>query len=283
MRLRQLQPVEPLAPATRPVVIAHRGASYDFAEHTRPAYLAAIEAGADGLEADVRLTRDGHLVCIHDRTVSRTTDGDGAVSRYHLEELKELEFAEWHQRNPMRGVRILELRELFEIVKATPRPVRLFLETKHPNRYAGLIEKTLVDVLAEYGWAGDAREPYHPDQPANHDLPVTVMSFNAVALRRVKLLAPDVPSVQLIDHWIMHRPNGVLPAGIPAAGPALRLLRQRPHYVERAHDRGVKVYVWTVDKPEDVEFVRSLGVDGIITNRPLDVIEQLNEANSPTA
>jgi glycerophosphoryl diester phosphodiesterase len=260
------------------MVIAHRGASYDFAEHTRPAYLAAIEAGADGLEADIRLTRDGHLVCMHDRTVSRTSDGDGLISRYRLEELRELEFGEWHQRNPMRGVRILELRELFEIVKAAPRPVRLFLETKHPNRFAGLVEKTLVDLLQEFGWSGVGREPYHPDQPANPALPVTVMSFNAIALRRVKLLAPDVPSVQLIDHWIMHRPNGVLPSGVPTAGPGLRLLRDKPEYVARAHERGVQVYVWTVDKPEDVDFVRSLGVDAIITNRPSDVIAQLDGA-----
>jgi glycerophosphoryl diester phosphodiesterase len=264
-------------------VIAHRGASYDFAEHTRPAYVAAIEAGADGLEADVRLTRDGHLVCIHDRTVSRTTDGDGAVSRYRLEELQELEFAEWHQKNPLRGVRVLELRELFEIVRATPRPVRLYLETKHPNRFAGLVEKTLVELIDEFGWAGTSREPYHPDQPADPELPVTVMSFNATALRRVKLLAPDVPSVQLIDHWILHRPTGVLPAGIPAAGPALRLLQQKPEYVERAHERGLRVYVWTVDKPDDIEFVRSLGVDGIITNRPTDVIAHLNNTDHATA
>lgn len=275
MRLRRLRPAEHLAPPDRPLVIAHRGASYDFAEHTVPAYVAAIEAGADGLEADVRLTRDGQLVCVHDRTVSRTTDGDGTVGNYRLEDLKELEFAEWHPRNPMRGVRILELRTLLELVRDAPRPVKLFLETKHPSRFGGLVEKTLVELLEEFGWTGQSRHPYNPDRPAVLDLPVVVMSFNAIALRRVKMLAPDVPTVQLIDHWILHRANGVLPAGVPITGPGLKQLREHPDYVERAHARGNRVLVWTVDKPDDVAFVRQLGVDGIITNRPREVLAQL--------
>ena len=64
----------------RPLVIAHRGASADVPEHTLAAYERAIEVGADGLECDVRLTRDGHLVCIHDRTLDRTSTGTGSVS-----------------------------------------------------------------------------------------------------------------------------------------------------------------------------------------------------------
>jgi glycerophosphoryl diester phosphodiesterase len=277
MRLRKLRAAETIAPLGRPLVIAHRGASHDFAEHTLPAYVAAIDAGADGLEADVRLTRDGHLVCVHDRTVSRTTDGDGVVGAYRLDELRELEFGEWHQRNPLRGVRVLELRTLLELVRDAPRRIQLFLETKHPNRFGGLVEKTLVDLLEEFGWAGKARYPYHPDQPATPDLPVVVMSFNAVALRRVKMLAPEVPTVQLIDHWILHRANGILPSGVPIAGPGLKQLRARPEYVARAHARGNRVFTWPVDKPDDVAFVRQLGVDAIITSRPRDVLEQLTD------
>ena len=74
-------------------MIAHRGASSEVAEHTLPAYLAAIETGADGLECDVRLTRDGHLVCVHDRTVNRTSNGSGIVSELDLAGLQELDFA----------------------------------------------------------------------------------------------------------------------------------------------------------------------------------------------
>ena len=83
-------------------MIAHRGASYDVAEHTLPAYLSAIDNGADGLECDVRLTRDGHLVCVHDRTVNRTSNGSGIVSEYDLSALRELDFQSWRESCPTR-------------------------------------------------------------------------------------------------------------------------------------------------------------------------------------
>ena len=82
-RRRDATRVPPPAP-DRPLVVAHRGASSTVAEHTLGAYVSAIEAGAEGLECDVRLTRDGHLVCVHDRTVNRTSDGTGVVSELDL-------------------------------------------------------------------------------------------------------------------------------------------------------------------------------------------------------
>ena len=75
---------------------AHRGASGLVAEHTELAYQAAIESGADALECDVRLTRDGHLVCVHDRTVNRTSDGAGPVSEMDLARLDALDFSSWY-------------------------------------------------------------------------------------------------------------------------------------------------------------------------------------------
>ncbi len=89
--------MEPMT-ASSPRVVAHRGASHDKAEHTLGAYLAALEAGADGLECDVRLTADGHLVCVHDRTLTRTASTRGLVSTMNLAELNELDFASW--KNP---------------------------------------------------------------------------------------------------------------------------------------------------------------------------------------
>src|SRR5213076_839762 len=76
----------------RPLVVAHRGSSAAEPEHTEDAYLRAIREGADGLECDVRLTSDGHLVCIHDRKVNRTSNGRGAVSTLELADLYELDF-----------------------------------------------------------------------------------------------------------------------------------------------------------------------------------------------
>src|SRR5258705_13330230 len=79
-----------------PLVFAHRGSSESLPEHTLGAYLRAIEEGADGLECDVRLTRDRQLVCLHDRRLERTSNGRGRVSRHTLDELDELDFGSWH-------------------------------------------------------------------------------------------------------------------------------------------------------------------------------------------
>ena len=282
------------------MVVAHRGASEDAAEHTLAAYALAIESGADALECDVRLSRDGHLVCVHDRTVNRTSDGRGVVSEFDLEMLNGLDFSSWHEElsavadalpdsGPAssytagvaadrleRGGGVLTLEHLLTLVKDHPRPVRLLIETKHPTRYGGLVEKELVELLGRFGWAGRSGPPRTPRAEAVLDNRVAVMSFAAIALRRVKLLAPDIPTVLLMDRFLPRRREGVLPAGVPIAGPGLHLLRADPGFVARSHARGHLVYVWTVDTPEDVSYVRGLGIDTIITNRPAPVLAQLD-------
>jgi glycerophosphoryl diester phosphodiesterase len=276
--------------------VAHRGASYSVAEHTIAAYLEAIESGADGLECDVRMTRDGFLVCVHDRTVNRTSDGRGVVSDLDLAGLQALDFASWHPQLPnsadalindspyLAGVvpdrlddgRVLTLERLLELVADAGRPLRLLIETKHPTRYGGLVEKELVALLERFGWAGRAGPPASLREPANMSSPIVVMSFAPTAIRRVKLLAPDVPTVLLFDRLLPVLRDGVLPAGVPIAGPGLRVLQLDPAFVARAHERGHHVYVWTADEPADIELVRAAGADAIITNRPREAIAQLD-------
>ncbi|MCW2524392.1 MAG: glycerophosphoryl diester phosphodiesterase [Frankiales bacterium] len=267
-----------------PLIFAHRGASSDIAEHTLPAYLKAIESGADGLECDVRLTRDGHLVCVHDRTVDRTSNGRGVVSDLDLSGLQQLDFQSWKGEPAeqadtayLRGVeadrieadgggRVLTLDALLAVVIDSPRPLRLLIETKHPTRYGGLVEKELVRSLRRVGMNGAA-------QPGKSS--VTVMSFAPVALRRVRLLSASLPLVLLMERPSPIRRDGSLPLGVDIAGAGLRLLRSDPGYVARAHAAGHAVYCWTVDERRDVDFVRRLGIDAIITNRPATVRQQL--------
>src|SRR5258705_1331513 len=100
-------------------------------EHTREAYLAAIAQGVDGLECDVRLTRDGELVCIHDALIDRTSSGTGRVSGSTLEELQRYEYASWKNKSNGNGVHrpgILTLDELITIALAAGRPLRLLIE-----------------------------------------------------------------------------------------------------------------------------------------------------------
>src|SRR6185369_5236115 len=110
---------------------AHRGSSYRHAEHTLDAYLLAIEEGADGLECDVRLTRDGHLVCLHDSRLDRTSDGRGRVSVQTLADLERLDFG--------RAAKVLTLQSLLDVALDAGRPLRLLIETKHPVRYGGAV------------------------------------------------------------------------------------------------------------------------------------------------
>jgi glycerophosphoryl diester phosphodiesterase len=285
------------------MVVAHRGASFDVAEHTLAAYVAAIDSGADALECDVRMTRDGHLVCVHDRTVNRTSDGRGVVSDLDLDGLRALDFASWRDDLPTSADRlltdspylagvapdrvdhhgnVLTLEMLLGLVHDASRPVRLLIETKHPTRYQGLVEKELVDMLARFGWAGPQPRTPSAKLPADLDNPVVVMSFAPTALRRVKLQAPSIPTVLLLERLLPGRRDGMLPTGVPIAGPGLHIVRSDPAYVERAHARGHRVYVWTVDEPGDVRFVLDLGVDTIITNRPAQVLAQVRSEGART-
>ncbi|MFR9673158.1 glycerophosphodiester phosphodiesterase [Streptomyces sp. TR06-5] len=264
----------------RIAVVAHRGSSEDAPEHTLTAYRKAIEDGADALECDVRLTADGHLVCVHDRRIDRTSDGRGAVSRLELADLAELDFGSWKVRrgearageepgtdafespdteNGPDRTSVLTLDRLLRLVAEAERPVGLAIETKHPSRWAGQVEERLLELLSAH----------------RLDSPVRVMSFSTRSLQRVRLEAPGMPTVQLMQLLRPRLRDGRLPAGVRIAGPSLRLLRAHPEYVRRAHGAGHEVHVWTVDAPDDVEWCARLGVDALITNRPRRVREQL--------
>ncbi|MFI1930667.1 glycerophosphodiester phosphodiesterase [Streptomyces sp. NPDC020330] len=258
-------------------VIAHRGASDDAPEHTLAAYRKAIEDGADGLECDVRLTADGHLVCVHDRRVNRTSNGRGAVSALELADLAALDFGSWKDReespdwDPVPGeltsVLTLErLLELFTEVRATGRPLQLAIETKHPTRWAGQVEERLLHLLKRFGLAAP---------PADGPSPIRVMSFSARSLHRVQAAAPTLPTVYLMQFVSPRARDGRLPAGARIAGPGMRIVRSHPGYIDRLHRAGHRVHVWTVNDPADVALCAKLGVEAIITNRPKQVLSQL--------
>ncbi|MDF3302914.1 glycerophosphodiester phosphodiesterase [Streptomyces tropicalis] len=263
-------------------VVAHRGASEDAPEHTLAAYRKAIEDGADALECDVRLTADGHLVCVHDRRVNRTSNGRGAVSALELADLATLDFGTWRSRPSRRGreeepdwvvrpedpqeTAVLTLERLLELVADAGRRVELAIETKHPTRWAGQVEERLLLLLKRFGL----------DAPATAaDSPVRIMSFSARSLHRVRAASPALPAVYLMQFVSPRLRDGRLPAGVRIAGPSIRIVRNHPGYIERLKQAGHRVHVWTVNEPEDVDLCLDLGVDAIITNRPLAVLRQL--------
>lgn len=252
-----------------PLVIAHRGSSFAKAEHTLDAYRQAIAEGADALECDARLTADGVLVCVHDRRIDRTSDGRGVVSSKTYAELSERDFRSWKPSEEAElsadGGGLMTLRALVELVLAADRPVGLSIETKHPVRYAGLVEERVLDMLRRYDLIHAK-----PDRPR-----VRLMSFSEVALRRVREVAPGLETVFLMNRVPMRARSGWLPSNARIAGPGIHILRAHPHYVDRVKSAGRRVHVWTVDEEEDIDLCIKLGVDGIITNRPHAVLQQL--------
>lgn len=262
---------EPRRPGPR--VLAHRGASDVLAEHTLSAYEQAIADGADGLECDVRLTADGHLVCVHDRTVQRTSDGAGSVSTLELADLERLDWGSW--KHPWadlddespdleeRGV--LTLDRLLEVIESASRPVELAIETKHPTRYAGLVERRLVELLDRYGLVAGSTGR------------VRAMSFSWVSLRRLRDLAPSLRTVYLLDRPSRRLRSARPPQGVHALGPSVELLRRHPGVVAGLHAKGHEAHVWTVNDPADVALCVELDVDVVITDRPREVRAQLAE------
>jgi glycerophosphoryl diester phosphodiesterase len=254
-------------------VVAHRGASAELPEHTLAAYQRAVDEGADALECDVRLTADGHLVCVHDRRVDRTSDGHGVVSTLELAQLDELDFGTWYdggdglaQPELVDRQRLLTLERLLELVADAGRPLELAVETKHPTRYAGLVERRLVEALDRFGWA-------HPR--LGNATPVRVMSFSWLSLRRMRALAPSMSTVYLMERVPLRLRDGSLPSGVGIAGPSMEIIRAHPRYVSRLKAHGHQVHVWTVDEEDDVTRCLDLDVDAVITNRPAEVLRRL--------
>lgn len=191
-----------------PAVIAHRGASYDAPESTRPAYLAARDLGADYLEMDLQRTSDGQLVAFHDDTLQRTTDvaarfperRERPISAFTLSELRELDAGSWFNvaypergRAGFAGAKVMTLDEIIDIADADPNHrTGLYIETKVPNLYPG-IEADLKAKLISRGWLTPAGEvaPGHR---------VVLQTFEKASLELLAKEMPKVPKVLLL--WV---------------------------------------------------------------------------------
>ncbi|MGH8882303.1 MAG: glycerophosphodiester phosphodiesterase [Stackebrandtia sp.] len=235
-----------------PIVVAHRGANINLPEQSLAAYVEAIDVGADAIECDVRLTKDGHLVCHHDRTINRTSDGRGAIAELTLAELQKFNFARADSR-PSEHHQILAFETLLRLVSEAPRGVKMLIEAKHPSRYGARVEHALHAALAEYP-----------------DLEVIVMSFARAAVTRYRELDAEVPLV-----WLFEYPVGNPPPGAGVLGPRIDVLRAKPRLIERAHAAGQRVFVWTVNTPDQVRYVRDAGADAIITDDPAMALRTL--------
>ena len=185
-----------------PRVIAHRGASDRWAEHTRAAYLQALDDGADGLECDVRLTADRELVCWHDTTVDRTSDGHGPVHEHTLAELRRLDIASWKSPSVPSvpsvpsgygpaSDQLLTFTDLLDLARSAGRPVALAVELKHPSPFGFDAEDAVLAALDAAGW--------EPGTGAVDQVSITFMSFHPGSLQHLGAFVPSAHLMTLTD------------------------------------------------------------------------------------
>jgi glycerophosphoryl diester phosphodiesterase len=229
------------------MVVAHRGASVEQPENTIEAFEAAIDAGADAVEFDVRMTADGHAVVIHDPNVARTTSGTGLVSEMTLEEIRKL------------GVPTLE--ETLECLA---------------GRAAADIEiKNLPD---EPGYTLDAEPAVEATLAALDKLAfsglVIVSSFNPRSIAHSRALRPDVPT-GLLTWFDVDADDALAQAtrqGHPWVLPFVtKVLEAGDGFGDRVHDGGALLGAWIADDSETARRLFELGADAIATNDPRSI------------
>ena len=233
----------------RPLNFAHRGASFEAPGNTLAAFLFAIELGADGIEFDVQLSKDGEVVVIHDFALEATTDGQGPVREKTLAELRELDAGSWFD-PAFAGQRIPTLQE---VIEAVGHRLLLNIELKSASLRDDGLAVEVVRIIEDY-----------------HLLDrVVISSFNPLALRRVKQLNPWIPI------GLLYAPDNPVFLRRPWFRYLLQLEALHPHYsqvneryMRWAKGHGYRLHTWTVDDPERMWELMQQRVDIIITNRP---------------
>jgi glycerophosphoryl diester phosphodiesterase len=252
----------PLENWSPPVAIAHRGSRLLWPENTMEAFSGAVALGYRHLETDLHLTRDGTLVCFHDHTVDRTTDGSGQVSELTFDELGKLDAGYRHvgSEGPVFRGKGLRVPSLEEAVLTFP-DVAFVVDLKTEHLVGPL--KDLIDRLALHdrlivGSFSDRR----------------LDEFRAVAGSRVATSTGAAAS----RSWLLASRLG---RGVRSDAAALQLPRRSrgvkvvdSRLIEAAHGLGLQVHVWTVNRPAEMVEMLDLGVDGIITDRP-DLLKDL--------
>ncbi len=229
------------------MIQGHRGASAYAPENTLPAFRLAVEMGADGIECDIHLTRDGHFVVCHDHTVDRTSDGKGEISDMTLDEIKALDFgAKFDAR--FAGTKAPTLEEMLDVVKDMK---VINIEIKRFEHEMGL--DAALDML------------YRIISERKLIKNTIVSSFDKLALKRLKQLHGDIYTCLLYDK--MQRPAmTAAKLGCSAIHPHFGYLKRRT--VNGAHEKGLKVNCWTANTENEIDSMIKLGCDGIITNYP---------------
>lgn len=251
--------------------IAHRGNSGEAPEHTLLSYTQAKEAGADYLEIDLQMTKDGQLIAMHDETLDRTTDGTGAVGDHLLAEIRKLDAGSWfNHRYPDKanstypGLKVPTLEEIFQTFGTH---ANYYIETKSPDRYPQMEEKLLA-LIAKY----------HLNTPGQ----VIIQSFSDASLKKIHALNPNIPLIQLLEDMGNPTQEQINYVKTYAVGIGPDFEQLTPAHIQTAKANGLLVHPYTVNETADMQRMIQWGADGMFTNYPKQ-LHQIIQEDTPAS
>ena len=223
----------------KPLVIGHRGAMGHETENTLPSIQKAMDLGVDMIEIDVFKLKSGEIVVFHDDTVDRLTNGPGSIEDYNIIELKKLIVNGGHQ------IPILQ-----DVLKLIDNKVALNIELKGAGT-ADRVNFIMNYYINKKNWS-----------PENF----IISSFNWDELKEMRKLNTDVAIAVLTEE----NPIDAIPMAKELQAVAINPYFKKldSEVANQIHDAGFKIYTWTVNEPEDIDAMKKLAVDGIITNFP---------------
>ncbi|EJR63249.1 hypothetical protein IIO_02346 [Bacillus cereus VD115] len=237
--------------------IAHRGASAYAPEHTIAAYKLGHQLKGDYIEIDLQMTKDGHLVAMHDEIVNRTTNGKGLVKEHTLEEMKQLNAGSFfNKKYPNLAKKEFEnakVPTLKEIIEMFGHNANYYIETKSPDEYPGMEEK-LLEIIKYYQISDK----------------VIIQSFSEESLQKIHSLHANIPLVQLLSYQKAVQVNKleIEKYKTYCIGLGMNYKYIDSVYVKKIKQHGLEVHPFTVDNEKDMKKLLSWGVDGIFTNYP---------------
>jgi glycerophosphoryl diester phosphodiesterase len=237
-------------------LFAHRGSSSAAPENTMSAFRQALNDGADGIEIDVQLTRDGIPIVIHDEKLGRTVQGQGWIKDYSWGSLQKLDAGSWFGPS-FQGERIPRLEEFLDWIR--PTQLLINIELKNSIVFYPTLEQQVIEKVRQY----DLSER------------VILSSFNHYSLRVCKQLAFDIDtgllySDGLVEPWIYANQVGVQALHPP-------WYWANPMAVREAGQRGLAVRAYTVNEPDELSIMVNAGVDAVFTDKPKELMERLNK------
>lgn len=243
-------------PIKRPLILAHRGAKADAPENTLAAFQLAVQQGSDGVELDIHLTLDNHIVVCHDCTVDRTTNGTGIIRQMTLDQIRKLDAGSWYHES-FSGEKIPTLEEVLDLL-----PDHYLVNIEVKEFYDGAIVEPLLKVIRSYRF----------------DERFVLSSFDHKCMKYMKLIDPRL-RIGLLYSNNMVDPVGyskLLGVEVYSLHPMMKWITAEE--AAQAEKEGMPVYTYTVNEEEQMRQAIAKRLDGIITDYPgrlKKVIEEL--------